>query len=129
MSIRLAAFIPISWSGERQQRQNYYGVAYAFQVETLQMLDEPHELEVPVGYSIISIEEGGVPLSEFRHPEKVIYVTGNSEYRRPSEFLETDDAVALEMRVPEDDSYTMYGHQAMAVVLYDRMRKANGAFA
>lgn len=135
MSIKISAFNPVSWSNPRQMWQNYLAVQYAFGVESLEIIHDPEDFWCPGTHEIVSIEEGGTPLAEFDHPENVMYVTGNSKFRIPSEHLLVDELVSIEMPVPEmapiengaiDDGYTMYGHQALAIVLYDRMRKEHG---
>jgi hypothetical protein len=104
-------------------------VAYAFGVETLQMLDDILELECPPGFDVVAVEEGGIPLSDFEHPENALYVTGNSGLRHPGNCIENKVCVSIEIDPPDDDGYTMYGHQALAIVLYDRLRKNNGPFS
>jgi hypothetical protein len=118
--IHLAAYYPISRSTRDAQEQNYLAIKCAFNADSLQMIDQPPELVNKHGVRIVSIEEGGIPLKEFEHPENAMYLVGNSNFRKPSENIYVHEKVALELPSVLLDSFTMYGHQALAIVLHDR---------
>ncbi len=51
----------------------------------------------PLGAQLVGIEIGGTPLSQFRHPERAIYLLGSEATGLPARVLEKCNAViALE---------------------------------
>lgn len=127
--IRVSAFWPDGRVSRdsRGDTQTYMGPLVAYHVERLDMVGQPSELFLPPNYTVVCIQEDGVPLPEFEHPEDAHYITGSTTFRWPSQHIE-QESLKVSIPVPENrgPEHTMYGHQALAIVLYDRYLK-NGS--
>ncbi len=67
-------------------------------------------------------EAGENILTDFVHPEDAIYITGRTNYS-PFNNIKVENGVSV--RVPTImDKGILWGHQAMSIVLYDRMVKS-----
>ena len=62
--------------------------------------------------NIIYLEEGGTPLSKFKHPENATYVFG-SDYGG----LQVDNAISIEAKIP------LFADKAVGIVLYTRSQQ------
>jgi len=90
---------------------------------TVQVLHEPEDLialKTPVFVAIEQQNEHTEPLSDFVHPEKVLYIVGSSRYEYPSFWFDTPLRVHID--VPHM-KYPFYGDQALAIALNDRYLK------
>lgn len=75
---------------------------------------------VPMGCKVIAIEldESSVPLAEFEHPERAIYLLGAEDYGIPKEILKRcNDIVQL------PGNYSQNVSVVGGIVLYDRFIK------
>ena len=86
--------------------------------ENLQsVFDENTDLTV-----VFCDEHGETCLQEFVHPKKALYVFGKTNF---SPFLsqKRDDDLSLKVETMRSDGGLLWGHQAAAIILYDRMIK------
>lgn len=100
----------------------YYslGRAYKANVQIVSELDEVMNLRTLPYVSVEGPNDLAQPLPEFEHPERAVYITGNNVYRRPSFYIPCDYCVQIPVA---DRTRQMYGFQAMAIVLHDRLMK------
>ena len=72
----------------------------------------------------VAIEQGGTPLSEFRHPRNAIYILGSEDHGIPKSVLRgCREVVSL-----ESEQYGSYNVAvAGSLVMYDRMMKQKNA--
>ncbi len=76
------------------------------------------EMPIPKHCQVVGIEQGGVPLSGFSHPERTIYLLGAEDHGLSKRALEyCDTLVSLESI--EFDSYNVA--VAGSLVMYDRV--------
>lgn len=75
--------------------------------------------------TVVWIDElGETPLKDFAHPEDVLYFAGKTtsrpmiQYKRPEHF-----SVRIETKPDGSNQGMLWAHQAMAIVLYDRLLK------
>ncbi len=72
----------------------------------------------PIGSRIVGIEMGGIPLSEYTHPDQCIYVLGSEDNGLPPNFVDQcNDIVSLEH--VRTGSYNVA--VAGSLVMYHRM--------
>ena len=67
-----------------------------------------------LGVLLVFVDQRGVPLDFFRHPDECLYVFG-SDYSEGAIFKEGETAVSIEC----DHPY-LYAHVAAGIVLHDR---------
>lgn len=90
---------------------------------TVGILHDPSRIHFLKGISYIAVEQKtdtSISLKDFVHPERAVYVVGNSQYQHPSFWMEEDYRVHID--VPHMDE-PLYGDQAAAIVLQDRSNK------
>ena len=80
------------------------------------VIDENPELQV-----VFVRETGTTSLIGFEHPENVLYITGKTNFS-PFNDYKTEDSISLVVPTMVDKGL-LWGHQAMSIVLYDRMIK------
>lgn len=68
-------------------------------------------------------EKGDVPLSEFEHPEDVLYITGRASFSPLQSIGAEHEHVSVRIETAEGKGL-LWPHQAIAIVLYDRASKA-----
>jgi tRNA(Leu) C34 or U34 (ribose-2'-O)-methylase TrmL len=68
-------------------------------------------------------EDGATPLQEFRHPEDALYVLGRASSSPMRSFGAAHEHVSVRIETQEAKGL-LWPHQAIAIVLYDRARKA-----
>lgn len=84
------------------------------------VIDEHPDLQV-----IFVRETGTTSLDTFIHPENALYITGRTNFS-PYNNYNTDDSISLVVPTIINKGI-LWGHQAMSIVLYDRMIKQNGS--
>ena len=67
-------------------------------------------------------DQGATPLAEFEHPEDALYVTGLTSHSDPSITHKAEGRVSVKVETPNAEG-ALWGHQALTVILYDRMMK------
>jgi len=67
-------------------------------------------------------DKGATPLADFEHPENVLYVTGLTSQSDPSITHKKEGRVSVVIETPNQEG-GMWGHQALGLILYDRMMK------
>ena len=95
--------------------QHFNAIAYTYGVD-MQLVHHPEEIVYPSIVPIIVLEERSQYTTDYRdviYPKKAVYVTGNSDYRRPGEFMDAD--YIIHIPVPNPD-HPLYGSQALAIV-------------
>jgi tRNA G18 (ribose-2'-O)-methylase SpoU len=75
----------------------------------------------PVGATLVGIEMGGEPLSEFTHPRNAVYLLGAEDYGLPPDILEKCNKV-VSLQAIRQASYNVA--VAGSIVLYDRVFRA-----
>ena len=69
-------------------------------------------------------EYGDTPLQEFVHPENVLYIAGKTTSRPMVQFQKPGDlSVRIETKSDGSNQGMIWSHQAILLVLYDRLRK------
>jgi hypothetical protein len=92
-------------------------------------LTEVHELQDAISQNpdlqvVFVDEKADTPLKDFVHPENVLYVLGRTSispyisYKR-----EQDMGVRIETKPIEPSGGLLWSHQAISIVLYDRLMK------
>lgn len=78
--------------------------------------------ERAIGTSIVFVDENGeTPLTNFKHPENVLYVFGKASYS-PMRALKREGDLSIRIETPAQAAL-LWPHQAAAIVLYDKIRK------
>lgn len=87
-----------------------------------QTLREPITRAREDGLAVVWVDEGGtLPIQEFWHPDAACYVFGRTSYAPHKEFGQPGEAV---VRIPTPaNSGLLWAHQAMCIILYDRLRQ------
>ncbi len=124
-TIYIVGMYPSPETGDNREpwEYNYRALAFAYNCN-VQLIREPNEamnLQSLVSVAIEQKNENSIPLPEFVHPERAVYYAGNSKYPTPSYWANTDMAVHID--TPGGLEHSLYGHQAAAIVLHDRMIK------
>jgi hypothetical protein len=111
---------PNTGLGEQLKTDHNENLQFLFEKQNIQeVLDENPDL-IPVAID----ENGDVELKDFIHPENALYILGKVGYSPKENFPN-----AVSIRIPSwaKDQNSSYGllhpHQALAIVLYDRMNK------
>jgi hypothetical protein len=70
-------------------------------------------------------ETAEVPLSDFVHPKNALYILGRTT-SRPMVGLKKDGDLTVRVETKPDHSCSglLWAHQAIAIVLYDRLKKS-----
>jgi len=67
------------------------------------------------------------PLDEFEHPDRGVYLVGNSKYPCPSYHLDVPDVRRIHVPTPVTPhkglEYSLYGFQVLTIALHDRYNK------
>jgi hypothetical protein len=121
--VRLVGFYPTpetnTWN-KTLTDAHYAALVFTYRAHC-QMVTVPSEIFLPPNYTVVSVEENeGQDIETFQHPERALYVTGNSQFQWPSEHIRVDEKVSI--KVPDPD-HPLYGSQALAIVLHDRFKK------
>lgn len=98
----------------------YKALLYTYRLNC-QVVYHPDEVINLPPLPIIAMEEPNndtVDLRDFTHPRDAIYVVGNSRYPNPSDYFDATHRVSI--RAPTS-GHPLYGDQAMAIVLNERM--------
>lgn len=82
-----------------------------------EILAENSDLQV-----VFVSDKGATPLKEFKHPENVLYITGLTSHSDPSITHKAEGRVSVKVETPNNEG-ALWGHQALAIILYDRMMK------
>ena len=135
--IKVAAHWEIGWNTPMQEESLWHYPLRDFGVEDVYMIPvsgikakfihERHELkdvlaEFPELQVVYVSEIGETMLSDFVHPENVLYVVGRTGYEPIHTKKEGDLSVRVETKLKKS---ILWGHQAMSIVLYDRLMKEN----
>lgn len=72
---------------------------------------------------LVAVEMGGVPLPEYKHPERCLYVLGAEDHGLPPGVLEQCHGV-VSIPAIRAESYNVA--QAGTLIMYDRMVKKQG---
>ena len=89
------------------------------EVASLEGLVEEHRtLKTPI---VFIDEKGKTPLADFKHPKNVLYVLGKASYS-PLQALGRDGDMSVRIETPAQAAL-LWPHQAVAIMLYDRMKK------
>lgn len=76
------------------------------------------QLVMPKDVLLVGIEQGGTPLSNYSHPERVIYLLGAEDHGLPEEILsKCNHIVSLESERVNSYNVAVAG----SLVMYDRM--------
>lgn len=67
-------------------------------------------------------EQGDSTLASFEHPENVLYIFGRTNYS-PFLNMQRDQDMSLKIETVRPNGGLLWGHQAAAIILYDRMQK------
>lgn len=78
--------------------------------------------------TVVWVDEfGETSLSEFTHPQDVIYIVGKSSTRPMAQYSKPGDlSVRIETKPDGSNQGMLWSHQAITVVLYDRLLKQHG---
>lgn len=122
--VYLVAFYPSpeTTPENKQDMHLAYSVVSSTYNCNYQLITEPEEALDLHCYPYVAIEEKNqytTPLNDFIHPEKAVYVVGNSKYRWPSGWIDVDHKV----HIPVPNNEPLYGHQAATIVLHERYMK------
>jgi hypothetical protein len=80
------------------------------------------EDERALGITIVFVDEKGeTPLADFEHPQNVLYILGKASYS-PLKALGRDGDLSVRIETPAQAAL-LWPHQAIAIVLYDKIRK------
>lgn len=72
-------------------------------------------------YSLVFVDERGkIPLKEFEHPKKALYIFGKASESTMPMAKHGDHTLRIETRINRG---MLWPHQAAALVLYDRLMK------
>jgi tRNA(Leu) C34 or U34 (ribose-2'-O)-methylase TrmL len=84
-----------------------------------EILEENKEL------TVVWVDEfGETSLKDFIHPENVLYFVGKTTSRPMVQHRKPDDlSVRIETKPDGSNQGMLWGHQAISIVLYDRLRK------
>lgn len=102
--------------GARYQYQSS-DTTKAFRHIPLRQYDTIAQLIIPHRTELIAIEQGGIPLSEFKHPERVIYLLGAEDSGLPEEILSQCNSI-ITLESIRTNSYNVA--IAGTVVMYHR---------
>lgn len=99
------------------------GIQYPF-VKEMNTLDQV--IEENPDLTVVFVDEGAeTPLTDFVHPKKALYILGKTS---SSPFVtmkrDQDLAVRIETKAGHSSSGLLWAHQAITVVLYDRLKKS-----
>lgn len=72
----------------------------------------------PVGTQLVGVEIGGMPLSQFRHPNQAVYLLGSEDNGLPAKVLEMCNAV-ISLEAIRQVSYNVA--VTGSIVMYHRM--------
>lgn len=72
--------------------------------------------------AIFCDERAQTTLSDFAHPENALYIFGRSNYS-PFLALKREQDLSLKVETVREKGGLLWGHQAMSIILYDRMMK------
>jgi len=102
-------------------KSRFRALAFTYGISII-ICNHPSDFDaLPEKLPVISIEEhGDSMLKDFQHPRDVIYLCGNSAFRYPSRYFDTEGTVTIE--TPMID-HPLYGDQAGAIILQDRLFK------
>jgi hypothetical protein len=131
-TIKLATFWPMAVKGDGGRiavLQQHEAVRWAYDTD-MQLIDKPDELIVPPDFDIVCIEERGddtLPITSLKHPYKALYITGNDNFRKPSD--EWPDTLRVHIDVPSNGEHPLYSHQAWSIVMHDRYTKDHKAMS
>jgi len=72
-----------------------------------------------------------IPLQELDHPERAVYVTGNSRMLAPAHVMDVKEIIRVHVPTPKkfrlvepnNPEHSMYGFQVLPIVLNDRFQK------
>lgn len=107
---------------------HYRALAISYKVN-VQLIDEFEDMTLEeTDRPFISVEErrektkfgSNAELKDFTHPKDAIYLFGNSIYQYPSDHFKV--SIIISIRTPKVSP--LYGDQAAAMVLYDRVNKS-----
>lgn len=109
--------------------QTYLALSFSYNC-SVQMIREPRQLMNLRTLPHVAIEQqnpGTTPIEEFIHPERAVYLVGNSKHPTPSYWADTDHAVHISTPGTPDYSeralsHPLYGCQAAAIALHERER-------
>lgn len=69
-------------------------------------------------------EKGEIPLTEFEHPKDALYILGKANY---SPWVsQGKQGISVRIETPASKGL-LWPHQAVSIVLYDRMKKESGS--
>ncbi len=81
-------------------------------------------LEENSNFTVIFCDERSqTTLIDFVHPENALYVFGRSNYS-PFLSLKREQDLSLKIETVREKGGLLWGHQAMSIILYDRMIKS-----
>ena len=79
----------------------------------------------PVGALLVGIEMGGMPLAQFQHPERAIYLLGAEDSGLPASVQAACNCV-VSIETVRSQSYNLA--VAGSIVMYDRLAKSTASF-
>jgi hypothetical protein len=103
-------------------RQHYAALHWTYDV-SIRILNDPEDIHFLPNITYIAVEQESktsIPIADFVHPDKAVYVVGSSKYQHPSFWMNADHRVHID--VPHMN-HPLYGDQAMAIILHDRYLK------
>ena len=119
------------WRSYMLSRSYYRSCAIPWRC-SLHLVHEPDQIVYPKGRPIISVEEPGpdtIDLRDFKHPRDAMYIFGNMDYQRPSEFLPKGTpkvTISHPTQVEGYEGVALYGALCAAMICYDRHQKGYG---
>lgn len=93
------------------------------EVTELKSLDEAIERNQDLTVVFVD-EKGETPLAKFAHPQRALYVLGRTSVS-PMQLIKKDAdlSVRIETKPDQSNEGMLWAHQAISIVLYDRLRK------
>jgi hypothetical protein len=118
-NVSMVYMTPITGAGEEITRDSHDGSDTIIEYETLQSVIEANPEMTPV----ILDENSPNPLRTFVHPENALYITGRTGLS-PIDVLGNEVQSVYIESASGESSPMLHPHQAMCIVLYDRLRKS-----
>lgn len=121
--VKFIVFREHGWLDKNTDFRQWDHLCRAYDGVELQMIKKWDEAEIPEGYTVVLVDGAGdVPIMDFKHPEKAVYVFGRTLLDIYTEIDDKDYEVSV--NIPTTQSVPLFGVVAGGIVLQDRFTKS-----